>query len=275
MTDESQLVRIAKLLTAGTAGGVACTIVGHPFDTIKVRFQTGNWTSIQELMNFKTLYRGVMAPIVGVAPQWAAGYAGYEVGKSLYEKYFASSESTGEWSASRTLLAGAVSGFCTACVRCPVDVVKIIGQNDGVSSTQALRKVLQQSGLRGLLNGFVPTLIHVIPTSTVFFGSNEIYRNYVFADWGLNDLMLSLVAGGCAGVTEWSLCLPMDTFKTRYQAAAHTSLRVCWRELVQETGGGFGLVRGLYRGMLPMIIRAFPANASAFFMIEYVSSKLR
>ena len=30
----------------------------------------------------------------------------------------------------------------------------------------------------------------------------QIYRNYIFKDMGYNDLTLSLLCGGCAGVTE-------------------------------------------------------------------------
>lgn len=270
---------IAKLLIAGTAGGVACTIVGHPFDTIKVRFQTGNWTSLNEFMNFKTLYRGVLAPIVGAAPQWAAGYCGYEVGKDLYNKFLCSdnarSTNTEEWSFLKTLVGGIVGGFTTALVRCPVDVIKIKGQNESMSSSKALQQILRRQGLRGLANGFVPTYIHLAPTTTVFFGSYDIFRNYVFNDMGYGDLTQSLLSGGCAGIAEWSICLPFDTFKTRYQAAGHTSLRGCWREFVRETGGGMATVRGLYRGYLPMIIRAFPANASAFLVIEFSMGLLK
>lgn len=36
----SRLVQVAKDVFAGTMGGIAVTMVGHPFDTIKVRLQT-------------------------------------------------------------------------------------------------------------------------------------------------------------------------------------------------------------------------------------------
>ena len=37
---ESNTVRAVKDITAGTVGGIAICIVGHPFDTLKVRLQT-------------------------------------------------------------------------------------------------------------------------------------------------------------------------------------------------------------------------------------------
>lgn len=36
----SKLVQVAKDVFAGTMGGISVTMVGHPFDTIKVRLQT-------------------------------------------------------------------------------------------------------------------------------------------------------------------------------------------------------------------------------------------
>jgi hypothetical protein len=36
----SRLLQVAKDVFAGTCGGISVTLVGHPFDTIKVRLQT-------------------------------------------------------------------------------------------------------------------------------------------------------------------------------------------------------------------------------------------
>lgn len=36
----SRVVQVLKDVFAGTCGGIAVTLVGHPFDTIKVRLQT-------------------------------------------------------------------------------------------------------------------------------------------------------------------------------------------------------------------------------------------
>jgi len=38
--DQSLLRRTTKNLISGTAGGIGITLVGHPFDTLKVRLQT-------------------------------------------------------------------------------------------------------------------------------------------------------------------------------------------------------------------------------------------
>ena len=42
---QSALVRSAKDIFAGTCGGVVVTLVGHPFDTVKVLLQTQSPTN--------------------------------------------------------------------------------------------------------------------------------------------------------------------------------------------------------------------------------------
>ena len=73
------------------------------------------------------------------------------------------------------------------------------------------------------------------------------------------------VAGGMAGTLEWAVVMPLDTIKTKYTvAAAGTTVRAvvagCWRE---------GGLRGFYRGLLPTMLRAFPANGAAYACIDF------
>ena len=65
-------------------------------------------------------------------------------------------------------------------------------------------------------------------------------------------------AGGLAGTAEWAAIMPIDTIKTRYtMAAAGTPLRAVVREIMKEGGP-----RGFYRGFVPTMLRAFPANGA-------------
>ena len=57
---------------SGTLGGMAQVLVGHPFDTIKVRLQTKEVKAIDCLKNTLKLeglsgfYRGIASPLVGI-----------------------------------------------------------------------------------------------------------------------------------------------------------------------------------------------------------------
>lgn len=58
--------------------------------------------------------------------------------------------------------------------------------------------------------------------------------------------------------------MPIDTIKTRYTVAEKgATLRTVVRQILQESGP-----RGLYRGFVPTMLRAFPANGAAFGCID-------
>ena len=121
-----------------TVGGIACTVVGYPFDTFKVRMQMGSsFTELLSTMRFQTLFAGIASPIFGAMPCWAAGYMGYNLGKEVQATLFPAptanaSKSDGyRVTTAELLLGGFTSGFLTSLIRCPTDVVKVNCQNTG------------------------------------------------------------------------------------------------------------------------------------------------
>ena len=88
-----------KEFIAGGFGGCCLVLSGHPLDTIKVRLQTmpdvkpgqtplynGTLDCAKKIVaneGFKGLYKGMFAPLLGVAPMYAVCFLGFGVGKSL------------------------------------------------------------------------------------------------------------------------------------------------------------------------------------------------
>ena len=86
---------------AGGVGGSCTVIVGHPFDTVKVRIQTmarpkpgekPQFTGALDCAKrtvakegFFALYKGMAAPLVGVSPLFAVFFGGCAVGKYLQQ----------------------------------------------------------------------------------------------------------------------------------------------------------------------------------------------
>ncbi|KAH8074748.1 hypothetical protein JL721_2321 [Aureococcus anophagefferens] len=71
------------------------------------------------------------------------------------------------------------------------------------------------------------------------------------------------LAGGLAGVAEWTFILPVDTVKTRFTMLRHASLAAVVRGVWREGG-----VPAFYRGLGPTLARSFPANGAAFVCID-------
>lgn len=84
----------------------------------------------------------------------------------------------------------------------------------------------------------------------------------------------AVLCGGLAGVTMWTLVLPLDAAKTRVQVAERGSSRdvgfvASLREL-RRTGQ-------LFAGLRPTLLRAFPANAAqwgAYELAQWLGAKL-
>lgn len=139
-TQRFGFAEVFRQLAAGTVGGIACTVVGYPFDTFKVRMQMGSsFKDIARSLTWRTLFAGVAAPIYGAMPAWAAGYAGYNIGKhfvALAGGGPSDRETTGRSGPERVstleiFVGGFTSGVLGTIVRGPTDVVKVNCQNQG------------------------------------------------------------------------------------------------------------------------------------------------
>ena len=149
---------------AGSVGGICCTLVGQPFDTIKVRIQTGH---AREGL-FRGLYSGVASPLVGVTPFWLLSYFSYSGAMKAQERD--SGRRAGEpVNIMHAMRAGMVAGLVSGgVVRGFIDNVKGNAQIRGVSALAAARWLFAQNGVRSLGRGVGATTIYSVPTQAVY-----------------------------------------------------------------------------------------------------------
>ncbi|KAF5401538.1 Solute carrier family 25 member 20 [Paragonimus heterotremus] len=77
----------------------------------------------------------------------------------------------------------------------------------------------------------------------------------------------TLFAGGVAGIFNWLVAIPPDVLKSRYQSAPEgrypKGIRSVFTEMIAKEG-----FFALYKGVTPVLLRAFPANAACFLGYE-------
>jgi len=278
-----------KNFLGGGFGGMCLVLAGHPFDTVKVRLQTmpsgtpgvapmytGAFDCFGKTLSnegIRGLYKGMATPVMMVTPLFALAFFGFGLGKKIVQTV-----QPGDLTPTKLFVAGGISGFVTTFAVAPVERIKCLlqiqlgqksqpGQIQYAGPVHCAKTLLKTGGIQSLYRGFGATFIRAIPQNGLYFMSYEVLKK-AFSD-GQNELspLRTLTAGGLTGIINWTFCLPADVIKNRIQAAPDgmypRGFRDALKHLLKEDGP-----KGLYRGFVPVFIRAFPANAACFMGFE-------
>ena len=275
--------------------GACVVVVGHPFDLVKVRMQTSNLQESTFGVLRKTfakegvpgLYRGVTAPLTAVTPVFALSFWGYDMGKRTVKAMDRSTDlNSGEaykFTIPQLVAAGGLSAIPTTLAMAPSERIKCLLQvqaneveKGGKAKYSGMmdcgRAVYKEGGIRSLYRGTVLTLMRDVPGSMAWFGTYELVKKELMhlqgidPDTGTLSPLAVLCAGGFAGMACWSIAIPPDVLKSRYQTAPegmYSGLGDVYGHLMKEEGPS-----ALFKGMKPAMIRAFPANAACFLGME-------
>ncbi|XP_051197497.1 mitochondrial carnitine/acylcarnitine carrier-like protein [Lolium perenne] len=292
---------IAKDLTAGTVGGIANLVVGHPFDTIKVKLQSQPCPAPGQLPKYagaldavkqtvaaegpRGLYKGMGAPLATVAAFNALLFTVRGQMETLLR-----SEPGAPLTVNQQVVAGAGAGLAVSFLACPTELIKCRLQAQsslaeaGAISAAALPKgpmdvakhVMKDAGLKGLFKGLVPTMGREIPGNAIMFGVYEAVKQYMAGGPDTSNLGQGslILAGGLAGGALWLTVYPTDVVKSVIQVDDYKKPRYsgsidALKKIVAAEG-----VKGLYKGFGPAMARSVPANAATFVAYEITRSAM-
>ncbi|XP_073097965.1 mitochondrial basic amino acids transporter isoform X2 [Manis javanica] len=245
---------------AGCAGGVAGVLVGHPFDTVKVRLQV---QSVE-----KPQYRGTLHCFQSIIKQ--------ESGNTL--------RALGRDSPLNQFLAGAAAGAIQCVICCPMELAKtrLQLQDAGPARTyrgslDCLAQIYRREGLRGVNRGMASTLLRETPSFGVYFLSYDVLTRALGCEPGDRLLVPKLLlAGGTSGILSWLSTYPVDVVKSRLQADGlrgaprYQGILDCVSQSYRAEGW-----RVFTRGLASTLLRAFPVNAATFATVTVVLTYAR
>ncbi|KAL7135458.1 hypothetical protein ABFS83_11G097900 [Erythranthe nasuta] len=209
---------VVKDLTAGTVGGAAQLVVGHPFDTIKVKLQSqpapipgqppkfsGAIDAVKQTIAAegpRGLYKGMGAPLATVAAFNAVLFTV----RGQMEAYLRSEPGT-PLTVGQQVVCGAGAGVAVSFLACPTELIKcrLQAQSAIATTTEATvagaaaatatataaavkyggpmdvaRHVLRsEGGARGLFKGLMPTFAREVPGNAAMFGVYEAFKQYL------------------------------------------------------------------------------------------------
>lgn len=247
-------------------------LTGHPFDLVKVRLQTGLYSTTSQCIK-QTLvkdgplgfYRGVVPPLLGVTPMFAVSFWGYDVGKKLITA--ATGRSASEFSIGDISAAGFISAVPTTLVAAPFERVKVMLQiQDGKKKSMAavVKEMYKTGGIRSIFKGSAATLARDGPGSALYFATYEYLKGRLSSPEKEMSLVAITVAGGFAGVAMWLGVFPIDTIKSTQQSSNTNVSMVQATKNIYAKGG----IKGFFPGVGPALARSFPANAATFLGVE-------
>lgn len=167
------------------------------------------------------LYKGMGAPLAGVAPIFAISFLGYGVGKMMFGP-----DSPDQFRVVHYFTAGAFSGIFTTSIMAPGERIKCLLQiQEGVNQPKVYdgpvdcaKKLYKQGGLASIYRGSAATLLRDVPASGLYFLTYELIRNYITENGKKEATLLGTVfAGGFAGIANWIVGMPADVLKSRLQ----------------------------------------------------------
>ncbi|XP_061336855.1 mitochondrial carnitine/acylcarnitine carrier-like protein [Gastrolobium bilobum] len=293
---------VAKDLTAGTVGGAAQLIVGHPFDTIKVKLQsqptplpgqplkyTGAIDAVKQTIAAegpRGLYKGMGAPLATVAAFNAVLFSVRGQMETLLR-----SHPGAPLTVNQQVLCGAGAGVAVSFLACPTELIKCRLQAQSAlagSGTAAMavnyggpmdvaRHVLRsEGGMKGLFKGLVPTMAREVPGNAIMFGVYEAIKQFLAGGPDTSGLGRGslIVAGGLAGASFWFMVYPTDVVKSVIQVDDYKNPKYsgsidAFRKIRASEG-----FKGLYKGFGPAMVRSVPANAACFLAYEMTRSAL-
>ncbi|KAM6992572.1 solute carrier family 25 member 47-A [Tautogolabrus adspersus] len=173
-------------------------------------------------------------------------------------------------------VAGSFAGACGVAVGYPLDTVKVRIQTQKQFSGvwQCAATTFSQEGVHGFFKGMSLPLTTITMTSSVVFGT---YRNCLQClsqsrGAGPNTKLDVFVSGLAAGIAQISVMSPGDIVKVRLQCQTESKRKGanmaklkyngpvhCLLSIIKEEG-----FKGLYRGVLPLMLRDGPSYATYF-----------
>jgi solute carrier family 25 (mitochondrial carnitine/acylcarnitine transporter), member 20/29 len=257
---------------AGTFAGASGILVGHPFDTLKVRYQVGQTSPSQSTVakGIRELYRGITPPLLTAGVVQSINFSLYELFKrKLRQRYNLSHLSS-------VFCGGFSAGTLISFMTSPISCVKLQQQ---LSTTKGIiacsMEMYKMRGLRSFYRGFGPFFIMESYGRGVYLFIYERTKLSLRSQTIANEetLPIRMAAAATAGCLSWLSVFPLDVIKSRMQldltGIKYKSTLGCAISIYKEHG-----YRGFFRGLSFTMIRAAPVASTILPIYEFSKDQI-
>ncbi|OJD21295.1 hypothetical protein ACJ73_07366 [Blastomyces percursus] len=283
----------AAFIAGGVAGAVSRTIVS-PLERLKILLQIQSvgrteyklsiWKALVKIgkeEGWRGYMRGNGTNCIRIVPYSAVQFGSYSFYRRLFEP-----TPGGELTPLRRLICGGMAGITSVTFTYPLDIVRTRLSIQSASFSE-LRKGPEQKlpgifqtmrsmyktegGILALYRGIIPTIAGVAPYVGLNFMTYESVRKYLTPEGDLNPSPYrKLLAGAISGAVAQTCTYPFDVLRRRFQVNTmsglgyqYTSVWDAVKLIIKQEG-----VRGLYKGIVPNLLKVAPSMASSWLSYE-------
>jgi hypothetical protein len=262
----------------GAVGAMFNTYLGHPFDTIRVRMQNINNRYVSSINCLKStyrnegffgIYRGSTASLCSIMAESSVVFA---TNKFLKQNIYGI-EDNASLTVRQEMFIGSLSGFTATIAGCPFETIKCNLQINSNRSSEIRQDISGKYRSVGLYRGFGASCVRNIAFYLLFFPFYSKYHDIISnrsRSTCDQNLFNCAIAGGLSGATTWGIVYPFDVIKCNQQIHGN---KISFIQMTKKIHGTKG-INGLYRGVVPTLIRAFPANAGLLLGVKWTETLL-
>lgn len=254
-----------KNIIAGSVAGTSEAIITWPTENIKTQMQFKNSNNgfkdtakiIYKNGGYKEFFRGITPVLAFNIPKVASRFYSFDVAK----KYLNTNNITGN---TATISAGLFAGFVeSTLVTVPSETIKtkLIKNNQ-----LTVRDVVRMEGVRGLYQGYMPTLGRQSLNQASRFLFYQHYKDFIIGKNGEFSATHSFLGGVGAGVFSVAVSTPMDVVKTQMQEGKRANMVDLMKDILKKNG-----IKGFWRGSVARLLRVAPGQGVMFLTYDGVS----
>lgn len=282
----------AAFCAGGVAGAVSRTVVS-PLERLKILYQIQDAGRSEYKMSiakalrkmyrdegWRGFMRGNGTNCVRIVPYSAVQFGAY----SIYKR-FAETSPGADLDPLRRLICGGLAGITSVTFTYPLDIVRTrlsiqsasfasLGKHEGKlpGMWQTMVSMYKtEGGVFGLYRGIIPTVAGVAPYVGLNFMVYESVRDYFTEPGEKNPVWYrKLAAGAISGAVAQTCTYPFDVLRRRFQINTMSGMGYQYKSIwdaistiVRQEG-----VRGLYKGLVPNLLKVAPSMASSWLSFE-------
>lgn len=282
----------AAFCAGGVAGAVSRTVVS-PLERLKILYQvqgvgrTGYQLPIHKALGkmwrdegWRGFMRGNGTNCIRIVPYSAVQFGSF----NLYRRT-AESWTGADLTPIGRLICGGCAGITSVTFTYPLDIVrtrlsiqtasfdglnKHAGKPPGMWPTMTLM-YKTEGGFLGLYRGIIPTVAGVAPYVGLNFMVYESVRGYFTEPGEKNPVWYrKLAAGAISGAVAQTCTYPFDVLRRRFQINSMSGMGFQYKSIthaittiIKQEG-----IAGLYKGLMPNLLKVAPSMASSWLSFE-------